>query len=283
MGRRSKGLGVKLFRKNSFLKNHKTLFIIILVILVFIIYISISLLAVSIGRIKLAELKRDMEKSGPCHEDCLFKRQNLELVIKNNLAGDKKLQNDFQEYFLAPDDTGALLIFKIELLKMMADVYGPNNPPEFLIDYLAKAAGLEELKVEIIKNFLAKNDDALLIDYYFSILNSAEGESLKMAAIVALSNVNHKQNLFRVEQVNNLKELALQESSSLNLRSNIVFLLSDYYLLFAEEVKTGLTSIYASAPEPIIKALAAESLNNFGNNEFIIPEIPETDWQNYFK
>jgi hypothetical protein len=261
-------------------KKHKILLFSLTAIILLIIYLSISLLVISPSRLELAKLKKNFEKSGPCHETCLRSRQISEEKISNSLKDDKKLQVDIKKYFL--DNTTNNLAFRKELLNIISLAYGSDNPPNFIIDYLADKNSETLLRAEIIHLFLAKTSEPSLIEYYFAILNSEEKDEIKQEAVRALSNLQNKSAVFKVAEVSILNNLILNDKSSLGLKADFLFLLNDYFSIFPEETKLALTSIYASSQEPILKALSAETLNNFGYKEFIIPEIPEAEWAKYF-
>ena len=249
------------------------------------IYLFITLILISSARLELASLKKRMIKVGPCHEDCLRLRKSSEEKIVSSLKNDKKLRNDLKNYFF--ENNNSNLAFKKEILKIIALTYGANNPPDFIIDYLIDKNGDASLRAEIISLFLAKTNEPEFVEYYFAILDSEEKIEIKEAAVNALSNSPDKQTIFKAQQIEVIKNLILSDDSdsnkiTLHLKANFLFLLSDYFPLFPQETELALTAIFASVQEPILKALTAETLNNFGFSEFKAPEISEAEWEKYF-
>ena len=267
--------------RQYFLKKRKFILIISLPLLI-IIYFLFLFLSVSPSRLELAELKKAMKSTGPCHEDCLLARQLVEERIASALKNDRRLKDDIKKYLLEQDINISNLEFKRELLEIIHSAYGPDNPPDFIINYLIDKNGDVRLKAEIIRIFLADSNEPSLTEYYFALLNSGEDSAIKEEAVKALSNLTNKADIFNQDEIEMLKDLILKDNQPLNLKSDILFLLSDYFLLFPEKTKSALTEIYISASEPIIKAFAADILNNFGYSEFIGPEISADQWFEYF-
>lgn len=268
-----------------FSKRRKFFFIVLMGFVLIGIYLFLAFILISSARLELANLKKEMIKVGPCHEECLRLRLLSEEKIASSLKNDKKLRDDLKNYFFENGDDN--LAFKKEILKIIALAYGANNPPDFIIDYLIDKNGDASLRAEIISLFLAKTNEPEFVEYYFAILDSEEKIEIKEAAVNALSNLADKQTIFQAQQIEVIKNLILSDNSdsnktTLHLKANFLFLLSDYFPLFPQETKLSLTTIYASVQEPILKALAAETLNNFGFSEFKAPEISEAEWEKYF-
>jgi hypothetical protein len=274
--------GNKFLFFNKLPKTKKILFGTLLVCFFIISYLIVSLFSINTNRLELAQFRKDVMLAGPCHEDCLLKRKLVEEKLGGSLKTDSKLENDIKKYFLENDGDINNVGFQKELLKIIVLAYGSNNPPEFILDYLTNQNSNPAIKAEIIRLFLASIPDKSLFDYYFLVLNSAEDKLVKEEALRTLSNLENKINVFKVEEIINLKELILSEDISLSLRSDILLFLGEYYPVFTEETKLALTEIYASTQEPIIKIFAADMLISFGYNEFLIPEASDAEWADYF-
>lgn len=266
------------------IKRHRWLFFVIFLIMFAITYLSISLFSVSQARLKLLELQKNLVMTGPCHEDCLLYREKLKRELAINFKTDKRLQADIKDLLLKTydDNYGSNLAFKTSLLEIIASASDAGSPPDFIVDYLLAPESPSEIKAEIIKLFLIKADSPVLIDYYFSILNSSEPEIIKAAAVQALSNVSDKKEYFQEEQITILKNLIISGRDSLNLRADLLFLLTDFYQFFPKEAALALQDVYDNSEFVIIKAFAADSLNKLGFLELVPPATAPDDWNQYF-
>jgi len=275
-------------RKQKFVqifKRHRWLLIFPSLALLVIVYFLSAFLLISPARIKLLEFQKNMAAAGPCHEDCLLARKQLKDELATYFKQDRKFQKEVENLFLADsanEDSEASLNFKKELLEIMAIANGTANPPDFIADYFLNASARPELKAEIIRLFLASADNPGLVDYYFSVLNSQEALAVKTEAIKALSGLHNKSVYFKVESIAQLHDLILNSAESLNLKADFIFLLADFYEFFPTETELTLRAIYENSSQNIVKAFAADTLNNLGFQEFEAPDVSADDWVEYY-
>jgi len=262
----------------------KRVYLIIFLILAGLSYLLIVLFTVKESSLELARFRALVESGGPCHENCLLNKEAYRQELVMALKSDARFKKEVESLFLKVEDKEnkqASFNFKKELLKIIFLAEGRDNPPDFLIDYLLNSEAESELKAEIINLFISSSQEPVLIDYYFSILESTETEVLKRSALQALSNLSDK-NIFTVKEIQRLKNLILSAQDSLNFRVDLIFLLSDFFTFFPEETRSALTAVYELTTEDIVKVFTAETLNNLGFMEFVAPEASPQDWQRYF-
>jgi hypothetical protein len=265
-------------------KRHRWLLIFPILVFLVIAYLLSVFLLISPAQLKLSEFQKNIEAAGPCHEVCLLARKQLKDELVTYFKQDKKFQKEVENLFLAAGDNNAAtsLNFKKELLAIMTTASGAGNPPDFIADYFLSANASAELKAEIIKLFLAPTADAGLVDYYFSVLSSQETLAVKTEAIKALSSLPDKSIYFKVESIGQLKNLILESDEPLSLKADFIFLLSDFYEFFPAETQLTLSAVYENSSQNIVKAFAADTLNNLGFGEFEAPSVSATEWEKYY-
>jgi hypothetical protein len=255
-------------------------------------YLFFSLSRVSASRLELLALKDEINNQTVCHEECRYKRQRSREKLAQAVKEDKKLLVDVEKYFSLPEkeepgsETKSLTeseqLFYEELMQIISQAYGNNNPPDFLIDYLAHPAGDEKIKAIIIRDYLANMPDPELVDYYFLILNSESGTTLKREAIKALSGLTNKEEALQVEQLDMILNFLFSGVLSPSLNLDLIFLLSEYYELYPSETRSILISIYDYSVDPVIKITARDILLQFGDNSLAEIEVSAEDWKKYW-
>jgi len=173
-------------------------------------------------------------------------------------------------------------LFYEELIKIISQSYGSNNPPDFLIDYLAHPAGDEKIKAVIIRDYLTNMSDPELVDYYFLILNSESGIALKREAIKALSGLTNKEEALQVEQLDMISDILFSGVLSPSLNLDLIFLLSEYYEFYPHETNSVLISLYDYSNDPVIKTIARDILSQFSDNSLAEIEVSAEDWEKYW-
>jgi len=266
-------------------KRHKWLLIFPILACLVIAYFLSAVLLISPAHIKLLEFQKNIAVAGPCHEDCLLARKQLKDELATYFKQNKKFQKEVENLFLMEStnkDPEASLNFKKELLGIMVIANGTANPPDFIADYFLSANANAELKAEIIKLFLASTANPDLADYYFSVLSSPEALAVKTEAVKALSGMSNKRAYFKVESIAQLKILILQSEVPLSLKADFIFLLSDFYDFFPAETQLTLSAVYENSSQNIVKAFAADTLNNLGFEEFEVPSVSAAEWVEYY-
>ena len=204
--------------------------------------------------------------------------------------------------------------FKKELIRLSYLAYGVNNPPKYLKDYLLeesadlelvneivsqfgqslssdleiklvdkiKNAQNEIVKVKIIKTLGKINNDSE-INNYINLLNSSESREVKMELIKNVSNIREKSTYFTIEQLNNLKNIILDSKTDIHLRQELVLLIGDYYLIFPKESAEIWKAVYKnSLLDSVSRSFSADNLNHLENTNFIMPEVSQEDWANFY-
>ena len=157
---------------------YRRLFLIGLLVLFLALIILMPILSADSAQVELLALKQSVDQATPCHEACRQERLLKREKIAASLFMDKRLLMEVAGYF----DTNRLehnqinIDFYQELLAIINLAYTNQEPPAFLIDYLAESAGREEVKALIIRLVLARLAEPALADYYFMILEGETGK-----------------------------------------------------------------------------------------------------------
>lgn len=257
------------------------------------IYLLVAGLAVSPAEIQLAELKNSWEKEKICHEACAGERaQAEEMVVKalKKTARQKEthLARRLKIYFL---DENLSAEFRSELVKIWQRAFGPDNPPDYLKDYLASAGGNTAVQAAIIASFPVAFLTPISVghsplDYYFTLLTGNRDLALKQAAVSALSNYPDKTRDFSEDQLATIKNLALNPATDRRLRQPLILLLADYYSLFPETTAAVLKTVYEaeSAGDEISRAFAADIFNKWhsGADKLPVSAVSDAAWEKYY-
>ncbi len=120
--------------------------------------------------------------------------------------------------------------------------------------------------------------------FSLSILDSQESLVLKETAL-DLINAWPKNNInLKESDLEFLSELSLREDLDKNLRVKIVWLITDYYNLYAKKVLESLNSIYEKESiDNISRGFSAEAINYLSDKNLELPSISEKEWQNYYQ
>lgn len=282
--------------------------------ILFIFYLLLLFLSVSRPEIALAKLKKSYQEERICHEECHFWRQAQEKIIVSELRdGSKKLNkiilNDWRDPALNFD-------FKKELLIIIASVYGVENPPGYLQDYLVDTNSEKRLVREIITRFnfssassqnlaiilhnkiktatssqekiqvleiLAEINNDQEIDNYFFLLSSNDSVDLKREVIKNISLIHEKSSVFTLAQLESIKNLILTPAIDLRLRQDLVLLVGDYYLVFPKESEAVWQEVYTDKSlDNISRAFSADNLNHLAGQRLILPAVSPLEWANYY-
>lgn len=292
----------------------KIIFAILLLIAIFLVYLIISLLCVSRGEVALVKLEKSFLNEAICHEECFLRRQKEIEIIKAELEkGSARLEKRIVAYCFK---TETVFEFKKELIRILAAVYGKNNLPAYLNDYLIDpradvrlireiwavfaprtvnssdllanlhrriiTAADEAEKIEAVKT-LAKVGGGSEIDNYFLLLNSEAGVAVKKQAISGISNVLEKSKYFTLDQLVLLKSFILAPETDKRLRQEMVLLVGDYYLLYPQESEAVWQAVYDNNSLDIIsRFFSADSLNHLADKKLELPAVSSTDWADYY-
>jgi len=282
-------LKIKLRKFFLKVKTHPYLSGFLLLVFTVLGYLFFSLSRVSASRLELLALKDEIANQTVCHEECRYERQRSREKLALAVKEDKKLLTDIEKYFrlsevdeqIKPLNESEQLFYE-ELIKIISQSYGSNNPPDFLIDYLAHPAGDEKIKAVIIRDYLTNMSDPELVDYYFLILNSESGIALKREAIKALSGLTNKEEALQVEQLDMISDILFSGVLSPSLNLDLIFLLSEYYEFYPHETNSVLISLYDYSNDPVIKTIARDILSQFSDNSLAEIEVSAEDWEKYW-
>lgn len=278
------------------------------------VYLLISLLCVTKAEVALAELEKSFKEEMVCHEECYLWRQGKEKIIELSLKnGNKKLEKRIVAYW---QDTTESFEFKKELIEIMLMVYGKENPPSYLSDYLANPDANQRLVREVLSNFnLGVSDNQNLIvdlnnkiasaatstekveaiktlgevgggeeiEGYFSLLNSAEDIKVKKQAIKNISNILEKSKYFTLEQLAALRALILSPETEASWRQDMVLLVGDYHLVYPGESEALWQEIYDNESlDSISRLFSADNLNHLAGTELELPVVSSDEWADYY-
>jgi hypothetical protein len=256
------------------------------------IYLLVSFLIVQPAEIQLARLKSSWEKEKICHEACSLKRRLASEAIVRALekeAGgtESRLRRRLKLYFL---DKKLSAEFKSELIRIIRQADGPDNPPDYLKNYLSSVDGDVVVQGEILNSFPAtslrpESVEQSPLNYYFTILTGDREFYIKKAAIHALSNYPDKTRYFSDDQLAIIRNLTLDPSTDKRLRQSLIMLLGDYYPLFPTATAEILIEVYTikTFSDEISRAFAADILNkNDQRNKWPLPDISEATWDEYY-
>lgn len=263
-----------------------------LFIALILVYLAISLIKVRPAEIKLARLKNSWEKERMCHEACSLKRREITEAVINSLEKERigaksRLRRRLELYFL---DDKISLEFKLELIRIIRQADGPDNPPGYLKNYLSSANGEGVIQGEIISSFSVGSLAPEFIgqsplDYYYLLLAEDRQFAVKEAIIRILSNYPNKNSDFSSGQVAIIKNLVLNPAADNRLRQSLVLLLDDYYPLFPDPVADVLAMIYKTKTfnDKISRFFAADILSrNDKKNKWPLPNLSTADWDEYY-
>jgi hypothetical protein len=246
-----------------------------------VVYLLIALSSVSAGEVRLAELAGSWTKEKVCHEACASNRRALEEAIIDELAGStrsaRRTARRLEIYFLDEDSDAA---FRQRLVSILGRAFGPDDLPPYLSDYLAREDGQADVRAAIIDAY----GTAFSPDYYLTVVKGSGETSLKQAAVRALSVYPDKAFNFSVAQLATIGESVFDKTLPQSLRAALVLLLSDYYSLFPTETDKLLRTIYGADKEVdvISRAFAADILNRHGQKTWLLPDISEAQWAEYY-
>lgn len=275
---------MKKFFGSLFSSRKKRLLILGVVFLLLIAYAILAMFLVSPGSISLEKLRQSFSEDKICHEACTAQRQADSAILARELAQDSgaKSARRLQTYFL--DEAGGV-DFRISLVRIIQTAVGPDNPPDYIKDYLS-AGNSPLIRAEIIGNFNARalSEESNPLDYYFKILAGDEGMAVKLAAIRALSSLADKENLIKADQLELIKKIIFNSGTDKKLRQPLILLLGDYYPLWPEETENILSALYLTeaSGDSISRAFAADILNRSGGEEVAVPAVSAEEWAEYY-
>jgi hypothetical protein len=268
------------FKHRQYLKKRWFLFFSLIFLSLLLSYLVISISRINSVRLEFLSLKNSFGRDRFCHEDCLLERRESIKKIVSAWQKDPDILKDWEKYWQESLDNNNYDL-QIELLTIALAVYGAENPPDSLINFLLNKESDPISKANIINIFLSRMDDSDLAPYYFSILQSKDDDVLKSAVVKALSNISLKEGVLKAEDLEIIKRLLL-DTSCPDLKLDLFFLLSDYKDFFPEEFKQTAIYIYDNTTDPIIKYLAADCLLSLNVNGYPLPSVLDEDWQKYF-
>jgi hypothetical protein len=82
--------------------------------------------------------------------------------------------------------------------------------------------------------------------------------------------------------IGKLETLILESDAPLSLKADFIFLLADFYEFFPAETQLTLSAVYENSSQNIVKAFAADTLNNLGFEEFEVPSVSAAEWVEYY-
>ncbi|MFA5131186.1 MAG: hypothetical protein WC467_02065 [Patescibacteria group bacterium] len=285
-----------------------------LVVFPILLYLFIALMRVSPAELALKRLEESYRLMPICHEQCALERDTWEKSVVNELKRNKKRVLERLKIEWRNKNAGDA--FKAELVHIIYLAYGPDNPPEYLLDYLSEPNAkpqiireiimrfnsvafarydLEEIltrqinqatssadKLEAIKTLGEIKNDAE-ISNYFAILDSDTETEMRREAIKNISAIRQKSSFFTIEQLNIIKKIVLAPETDNYLRQDLIFLLGDYYLVYPAESLEIWQEVYKdTALDSLSRAFSADYLNHLDTKKVELPEVSAADWDSYY-
>lgn len=264
---------------------YRRLLIISLAVVFLALIILMPILSADSAQVELLALKQSVDRALPCHEACRQERLLKREKIAANLLTDKRLFAEVAGYFEVNrlEHNQVNRDFYQELLAIINLAYDNQEPPPFLINYLAESAGREEVQALIIRLVLARLAEPALADYYFMILEGEVGRVLKEESVRALNMFPDSGDFFKVEHIDRLIALILSPETIPALKPALTFLLTKYYVNFPEATILAAAKIYTESSETVIQLLIADLMASWGQEGYSYPEVDDSQWQTYFK
>ncbi len=263
------------------LKRGQTLFrAFVLILFVGLAYFLFSLIFISPGQLSWLRLRQSWQSEAICHEACWARRRAWQADIVSRLSsGDRQLSISIKEYL----ESGPVSVeSRQELVKLLALAFGPNNPPDYLVDMIDEAE--PDLQAAYYSSFHPQG--LLAAPYYVSLAaDSSQAMPVRLAALASLSGLPEGNRRIDSNQLAILGGLALSAETEAKLRQRLVLVLTDYYSDFPELVPEILKKIYASdsLADDISRAFAADWLNRLSaSSSYPLPPVSEAQWQDYY-
>lgn len=281
--------------KNSIFKKLKNLFILQrqekiiwkkVFLLIFLIlscllffYYSLSFLLVSRDDLCLERLRLSFLENPACRENCAAARIEDRKCLAEALKNKSKIEKKMETYIYNEE---MQVDFRIFLIGIFRNVYGSDNPPSSLLNYLSLKSGDKSLQAAILRFFdfsrLGGNKDNPL-DYYFNILKDENSSELRLEAAVKIASYKGGEEFFSLQQLALIDSIIMDKNTDKYLRQSLVLLLSDYLAILPEETNSLLQKIYNSNfyGDNISRVFAADILG------LPLPEISQAEWDAYYQ
>ena len=248
-------------------------------VLFLLLYYFIAFFFVSKEEICLENLKRSFEKEKICHETCALKRLENKKCLSFNLNKKTKIEKTMQSYIYNEE---LQIDFRIFLIDIFRSVYGSDNPPLSLVNYLSLQSANKSVQAAILRFFdfsRLSGDMNNPLDYYFSILEKESSSELRLEAAVKIATYKNAEQYFSVYQLSLIELIIMDKKTDKYLRQSLVLLLSDYLKAMPEETRALLEKIYQEnfPGDNISRAFAADLLG------VSLPEINQEEWDAYYK
>lgn len=123
-------------------------------------------------------------------------------------------------------------------------------------------------------------------NYQFSlyILASQEGKALKESALDLINSWSGREMQIKEDDILLIRQLASDENFFNELRVRLVWLLSEYYYLYADLVIESLEMIYNNENlDNISRGFSAKALNQLKAKNLKIPKISQSEWDAYYQ
>jgi len=262
----------------------------IIAAVIYIIYLIISFWLVDASEIQFVKLANSWRDNKICHEACRLERRNSKEIIVNELkkkSRSKKLEKMIEENILDQDNQPE---FRVELINLINLAFSRNNPPQFIIEYMAHHDGEAIIQSVILKSFtvesLSSESLSSPLMYYFNLLLSGRDYALKQAAVEIISNYPNKAEEFSLDQLNILKGLIFSNQTERRLRQSLILLIDEYYPIFSKDCAAILKTIYKTEinGDEVSRAFAADIFNRHSKPEekLEVPIVSDTAWDEYY-
>lgn len=255
-------------------------------------YYLIAFFSVSPRAVCLEALKFSFENDKACRENCaLYRLENKTCLVKAlKVSGDAKIKVGSssspsfkassleKKIFSYLKDESLDYNFRCELVDVLAQTSSSGVAPDFLVSYLESSLGDEKMKAEIFKAFDWGLVKAEPLAYYLAIINSDASLELRLAAALKIGSYPEKNLVFKIKDLEILREVIFNAKTPVYLRQSLVLLLGDYRHYFPEESDLLLVEIEKTnfRADNISRAFAADFIG------LPLPEISQDEWSRYY-
>ena len=256
------------------------------------------------------KLENDFVDNKVCHEDCQANRRELYNVIAQFYDNHPAFLNNFVTKYYANEARHAVASqilpifnstsqelacqelltylkadsfykYNAEIAKLCLNNSQKNN--QWLSAFYLSFDGASEKQKEQLLQIIGLVDTNN-IEFFASILSGDESENIKRKTLMVLSNISDKEDFLSLYFFDILKKELFNETNSLVLQDNILDFMSEYLNFNRELVVKTYEDVYNNSKfNDILRYNAAMKLKNITGNDYILPAIDVSNWDNYLK
>lgn len=246
---------------------------------------------------------------GYCREDCAAARSFYAEIIAKALNSDSNYYLTVEKEIINPDtlDEARLALLKLcrtnnspvsvdiksfyadskndfmiraELAKTWPEISSISLVSEIIGRYKNSSSVTEKLA---LLDLLNRRSDELVISLLWGVISGNDGNDLKQKAFSLLSNVERKDLVYKITDLDNLQAILDDNSYPARLKDLAIWLLNDYYPYFSGPSENILFKIAGSERfDNYQKTFAINILNHQKPANLKLPELSLADWNSYY-